>query len=179
MTQPPSHNQQGRSWTRRIQDAVCARYGIAREDLLSSSRKRQVAWPRQLGIYLTHRVVGRSTNEIGAAFGGRDHSTVLHAIASVKERLRLDAETERDAGVILRALDTGMAVPPRAAQAAKEEKRARPAPESRRFVDRAAFADALADNLSVPDAAARLGIAEVTGWKLLAAMRADLGWQAC
>lgn len=80
----------------RIQDAVCAHFDLTREALLSGNRAATVAWPRQLSIFLTRELTHLSLHEIGAAFGGRNHTTVLHAVGRVENRVEntpQDAET--------------------------------------------------------------------------------------
>jgi chromosomal replication initiator protein len=62
-----------------IQRATCEEFGISREELLSSSRSPRVAWPRQLAMYLSRELTDESLPAIGRLFGGRDHTTVLHA----------------------------------------------------------------------------------------------------
>jgi chromosomal replication initiator protein len=65
-------------------------FGVQRGDLLSSRRNRSIVRPRQIGMYLAKTLTARSLPEIGRRFGGRDHTTVLHAIRKVEELLSLD-----------------------------------------------------------------------------------------
>jgi chromosomal replication initiator protein len=62
-----------------IADAVLERYNARLSDLQSKRRSQSVALPRQICMYLGRRLTNRSLEEIGAFFGGRDHTTVLHA----------------------------------------------------------------------------------------------------
>ncbi len=62
-----------------IQAAACELFGVSSEELLSSSRAARVAWPRQIAMYLSREITGKSLLSIGQEFGGRDHTTVLHA----------------------------------------------------------------------------------------------------
>jgi chromosomal replication initiator protein len=62
-----------------IQQATCEQFGITSEELLSTSRTRRIAWPRQVAMYLARELSGESLPSIGRHFGGRDHTTVLHA----------------------------------------------------------------------------------------------------
>lgn len=66
---------------REIQDLVCKILKVRREDLLSSRRNRMAVMARQVGMYLCKRHTGASFPELGRRFGGRDHTTVLHACA--------------------------------------------------------------------------------------------------
>ena len=65
-------------------------YNVARTDLLSPRRARTVVVPRQVGMYLAKKMTARSLPEIGRRFGGRDHSTVLHAVRKIEEQIKTD-----------------------------------------------------------------------------------------
>jgi chromosomal replication initiator protein len=62
-----------------ITDAACERFGLTHDELLSSSRAARVSWPRQIAMYLARELTGESLPAIGRQFGGRDHTTVMHA----------------------------------------------------------------------------------------------------
>ncbi|MFM9943037.1 MAG: helix-turn-helix domain-containing protein [Hyphomicrobiaceae bacterium] len=62
-----------------IFEVITRHYGVTVDEILSPDRTRRVVEPRQMGMYLAHRFSGRSLPEIGRRFGGRDHTTVLHA----------------------------------------------------------------------------------------------------
>ena len=81
-------------------EAVCGYYGLGPEDLLSRSRERRVARPRQMAMYLMREVAKRNFAEIGAALGGRDHSTVHYGWSRTADALREDGEALRDARTI-------------------------------------------------------------------------------
>ena len=78
----------------RIQDVVCEHFAITREELLSATRTARVAVPRQLAMHLVREHTEASLPAIGAAFGKRNHTTVLHALKRVEQRLRTDADTQ-------------------------------------------------------------------------------------
>ena len=73
-----------------IADAVLVRYNARLSDLQSKRRSQSVAVPRQVCMYLTRRLTGRSLEEIGAFFGGRDHTTVLHAERKIRRLVEHD-----------------------------------------------------------------------------------------
>jgi chromosomal replication initiator protein len=75
-----------------VQQAVAAHFDLTVEQLTSSSRVRSVAWPRQLAIHLTREMTQASLPTIGKAFGGRNHTTVLHACKRVSERMKNDRQ---------------------------------------------------------------------------------------
>lgn len=80
-----------------IQKAVSVHFDLKPIDLVSARRARAVARPRQIAMYLAKRLTTRSLPEIGRKFGGRDHSTVIHAVRRIEE-LR-DSDQDIDAAV--------------------------------------------------------------------------------
>jgi chromosomal replication initiator protein len=75
-----------------IQALVARRFHVTPLDLVSRRRARIVARPRQIAMWLCRYVTMHSLPEIGRAFGNRDHTTVMHAVAVVEERMKTDAE---------------------------------------------------------------------------------------
>jgi chromosomal replication initiator protein len=75
-----------------VQRAVAAHFNLSVEELTSSSRVSSVAWPRQLAIHLAREMTQASLPTIGKAFGGRNHTTVMHACKRVSERLKTDRQ---------------------------------------------------------------------------------------
>jgi chromosomal replication initiator protein len=76
----------------RIQDLTAAAFGLTRADLLSPSRRANVAWPRQVAMYLAREHTSETLPAIAARFGGRNHTTVLHACRRTAERIASDPE---------------------------------------------------------------------------------------
>lgn len=70
-----------------IMDAVCEEFGVTTEQILSLSRQKEVVQARQVGMYLTRKLLNKPLIEIGNCFGGRTHATVLHAISCVKDEM--------------------------------------------------------------------------------------------
>ncbi|WP_317992633.1 chromosomal replication initiator protein DnaA [Bartonella gliris] len=68
-----------------IQRAVARHYNVSKQDLLSNRRTRTVVKPRQVAMYLAKMLTPRSLPEIGRRFGGRDHTTVLHAVRKIED----------------------------------------------------------------------------------------------
>jgi chromosomal replication initiator protein len=75
-----------------IQDKTAEAFGITREELLSHNRRPALAWPRQVAMYLAREHTGETLPAIGARFGGRNHTTVLHACRRTAERMAADPE---------------------------------------------------------------------------------------
>lgn len=89
-----------------IQRTVAEYYKIKISDLLSKRRSRSVARPRQVAMALSKELTNHSLPEIGDAFGGRDHTTVLHACRKIAELRELDADIHEDYKNLLRTLTT-------------------------------------------------------------------------
>ncbi len=69
---------------------ISQQYAVSRGDLLSARRTRSIVRPRQIGMYLSKQLTSRSLPEIGRRFGGRDHTTVIHAIRKIEELMNED-----------------------------------------------------------------------------------------
>ena len=89
-----------------IMDIVCRYFEIDREGLLSKSREKRVAYPRQVAMYLMRELAHRSLVEIGDALGGRDHSTVHHGWRKMERSLAVDPETKRDIGSLREMIES-------------------------------------------------------------------------
>jgi chromosomal replication initiator protein len=90
-----------------IQRAVCAHFRLDRKEMASQRRSRVVARPRQIAMYLAKELTPRSFPEIGRRFGGRDHSTVIHAVKTIEALRMADADIEADVRRIRNALTLG------------------------------------------------------------------------
>ncbi len=73
-----------------VQIATCEHFGLSPDELLSSARTARIAWPRQVAMYLARELTGESLPAIGRQFGGRDHTTVLHAWRRTSARIADD-----------------------------------------------------------------------------------------
>ena len=89
-----------------IQKTVAEYYKIRVHDLLSSRRTRSITRPRQIAMALAKELTNHSLPEIGDAFGGRDHTTVLHACRKVKELTETEIRLKEDYLSLLRILST-------------------------------------------------------------------------
>jgi chromosomal replication initiator protein len=88
-----------------IQRKVAEHYALKMSDLLSARRAREVARPRQVAMYLAKKLTPRSLPEIGRRFGGRDHTTVMHAVKRIEELRVTDREVDADVIRLTRLLD--------------------------------------------------------------------------
>jgi chromosomal replication initiator protein len=74
----------------RVQDVVARRWGVTPEGLRSKARIKSLTVPRQIAMYLAREMLQMQLVEIGLAFGGRDHSTVIHSVEKVQKQLQRD-----------------------------------------------------------------------------------------
>lgn len=89
-----------------IQRVVADYYKLKMSDMLSKRRSRSVARPRQVAMSIAKELTNHSLPEIGESFGGRDHTTVLHACRKIKELEGIDREVQRDLKNLYRTLST-------------------------------------------------------------------------
>ena len=88
-----------------IQKKVASHYNIRLIDMQSARRARSVARPRQVAMYLAKQLTTRSLPEIGRRFGGRDHTTVIHAVKRIEELRQLDSLLAEDIELLRRNLE--------------------------------------------------------------------------
>ncbi len=83
-----------------IQKRVAAHYGVRVSEMFSARRARNIARPRQIAMYLAKNLTSLSYPEIGRQFGGRDHTTVMHAVRTVENLMKSDAQLNEDVELI-------------------------------------------------------------------------------
>jgi chromosomal replication initiator protein len=88
-----------------IQKRVSAHFNVRIADMHSARRARAVARPRQVAMYLSKQLTSRSLPEIGRKFGGRDHTTVMHAVRKVEDLKATDASFAEDVELLRRMLE--------------------------------------------------------------------------
>ncbi|MGI3184764.1 chromosomal replication initiator protein DnaA [Nioella aestuarii] len=84
---------------------TCEHYHLRQSDLMSPSRARNIARPRQMAMYLCKKLTTRSLPEIGRKFGGRDHTTILHGVRKIEELISIDSQIAEDAELLRRMLE--------------------------------------------------------------------------
>jgi len=89
-----------------IQKKVAEHYNVRIADMHSARRSRAVARPRQVAMYLAKQLTPRSLPEIGRKFGGRDHTTVIHAVRKIEELSAYDAAFKEDVELLRRLLQS-------------------------------------------------------------------------
>ena len=84
-----------------IQDVTASYFNISTEDLLSKKRSQDVAFPRQVAMYLCRTLTDTSTTKIGDVFGGKDHTTVLHACEKIAKKKDGDSHFNQKLGELV------------------------------------------------------------------------------
>ncbi|WP_370868863.1 chromosomal replication initiator protein DnaA [Ectorhizobium quercum] len=88
-----------------IQRIVARHYNVSRQELVSNRRTRVIVKPRQIAMYLSKTLTPRSFPEIGRRFGGRDHTTVLHAVRKIEELISADAKLSHEIELLKRLIN--------------------------------------------------------------------------
>lgn len=88
----------------KIKRVIAAEFGITRRDLDSIRRTADVVLPRQLAMYLAKKLTPRSLPDIGRRFGGRDHTTVLHAVRKMESKVTSDVDFAARVALITESL---------------------------------------------------------------------------
>ena len=88
-----------------IQKVVSRHYNVSKNDLLSNRRTRVIVRPRQIAMYLSKMLTPRSLPEIGRRFGGRDHTTVLHAVRKIEGLLKEETQLAHEIELLKRLID--------------------------------------------------------------------------
>jgi chromosomal replication initiator protein len=89
-----------------IQKRVAEHFGIRLAEMMSARRARAVARPRQVAMYLAKQLTSASLPGIGKKFGGRDHTTVMHAVKKIEELIAIDSALAEDVELLRRMLQT-------------------------------------------------------------------------
>src|SRR5690606_12145194 len=87
-----------------IQEIVGEKYNVKLEDFSAKKRTKSIAFPRQIAMYLSRELTDLSLPKIGDEFGGRDHTTVIHAHEKISKMIEKDAQLERDIEEIIKKL---------------------------------------------------------------------------
>lgn len=87
-----------------IQRIVARHYNVSRQELVSNRRTRVIVKPRQIAMYLSKTMTPRSFPEIGRRFGGRDHTTVLHAVRKIEEMIAADQKLSHEIELLRRLI---------------------------------------------------------------------------
>ena len=74
----------------RIQELVCERFSVTHDELTGDRRSQNIVYPRQVAMYLSRELTDSSLPKIGKEFGGRDHTTVIHATSKISRLIRED-----------------------------------------------------------------------------------------
>jgi chromosomal replication initiator protein len=87
-----------------IQKTVCEYYGLRLQDIKAKKRTRDIAFPRQIAMHLSKMLTDSSLSEIGKNFGGKDHSTVIHACKLIEERRKTDEDFDKKIDYLIKKI---------------------------------------------------------------------------
>lgn len=87
-----------------VMKQVCEYYGLRVQDIKAKKRTRDIAFPRQVAMYLSKILTDSSLSEIGKSFGGKDHSTVIHACKLIEERTKSDEDFDRKIDYLIKKI---------------------------------------------------------------------------
>jgi chromosomal replication initiator protein len=90
-----------------ILEATAKEFRVQSDDLLARGRRPEVAFPRQVAMYLARELTDHSLPEIGRGVGGRNHTTVVHALRRVESKVRLDPDVKEAVDNLRRQLKGG------------------------------------------------------------------------
>lgn len=79
----------------RIQKIVSDQFNVGRADMKSKKRTQSIVFPRQVAMYLCRKLTDKSLPEIGKSFGGKDHTTVIHAVRNIESKMKSDPEHQK------------------------------------------------------------------------------------
>lgn len=99
-----SQYKQGNITVENIQKVIAEYCNLSLSDLKGKKKTKAIAFPRQLAMYITREITELSTTEIGNEFGGRDHTTVMHACQKIEERLKLDSTLDSTIQKLIRSI---------------------------------------------------------------------------
>ena len=86
--------------SQRIQEEVANFYKISVADMISKKRPKEIAYPRQIAMYLSREITGKSLPAIGKEFGGRDHTTVIYAHKQISDKMKTDTSLQKEMDTI-------------------------------------------------------------------------------
>jgi chromosomal replication initiator protein len=87
-----------------VQRKVCDLFGLKSSDLKAKNRTKTIAFPRQVAMYLARQLTHASLAEIGRAFGGKDHTTVLHAVDKIQGLLAEDPKLRKTIDTLIQGI---------------------------------------------------------------------------
>jgi chromosomal replication initiator protein len=87
-----------------IKRVVADYFGLSHNELSGKKRTKAIAFPRQTAMYITREITEYSTTEVGLDFGGRDHTTVMHACQRIENKMKMDPTLEPIIQHLIRAI---------------------------------------------------------------------------
>jgi chromosomal replication initiator protein len=90
-----------------IIEGVCRYYNVDAERLRGKQRDREIAWPRQVAMYVMREETSASLLQIGNALGGRDHTTIIHGWEKIQAEMKSNDQTRREVARLLEMIRQG------------------------------------------------------------------------
>ncbi len=87
-----------------VVDIVARYFNLTKSDLIGADRKKEIMMPRQISMFLIREILNQSFESIGECFGGRNHTTVMHACNKVENQIRIDQKLQRDVNALKKEL---------------------------------------------------------------------------
>jgi chromosomal replication initiator protein len=87
-----------------VQKTVCEYFGLKVQEIKAKKRTRDIAFPRQIAMYLSKALTDSSLSEIGKNFGGKDHSTVIHACKLIEQRRNKDEDFDKKIDYLMKKI---------------------------------------------------------------------------
>jgi chromosomal replication initiator protein len=87
-----------------VQRKVCELFGLKPSDLKAKTRTKTIAFPRQVAMYLARQLTHASLAEVGRAFGGKDHTTVLHAVDKIRTLMQDDPKLRKTVETLIQGI---------------------------------------------------------------------------
>ncbi|HEV2581668.1 MAG TPA: chromosomal replication initiator protein DnaA, partial [Ktedonobacteraceae bacterium] len=90
-----------------VLEGVCAYYNLSKEQMCGKQRDREIAWPRQVSMYLMRQETSASLLQIGGELGGRDHTTIMHGWEKVQSEIAANDRVRREVAAVLESVQRG------------------------------------------------------------------------
>ena len=90
----------------KIMDKVCTLYNVTKEELIGTSRVKNLVVPRQIAMYLCYKLTDMNYSMIGRTFEGKDRTTVLHNVQKIESLIKTDEELKTNIGYIIKDLQS-------------------------------------------------------------------------
>ena len=88
-----------------LQKIICEKYSISIEDIKSDKRNSEIAYPRQIAMYIARNYIKESLPKIGSEFGGKDHTTVMYSVNKIEKEIKSNSSLQEEVDKIVEKLN--------------------------------------------------------------------------